>query len=473
MPILLSEELGLKNQLDEHGVFDPILEFDSNYFINIKRLQVTKVSEFRDSYIKINEYFRKIALLLSVSNKDNDKAYRTALELFNFSEVNDIGLGFSKGKPGSGFGEELKNRIIRDAKEIIKLGSNEPEIFHLLGLFEDNVGPDRLSDMIATIIYEDIYNYTLNVFKLLNINSATYPKYKFDVNGLMYNPYRPYKVLLLPKDILHELPIARCWDDIERVCAENNTIRAEINSIIGDEWRKLSTSRLKSYIRSHIFMNPSKLKQVINDYKETSVGVYDFEEDPVGDYLVSKLIFKLTEKNPLDLKEVPKNSMDIALTICKKVKDLIENNKGSEILFDNNGKPRRENVAQRMFFFIASSYCESNNLDISPESDAGRGPVDFKMSRGLDKTIVEIKLTSNTSAVHGYTTQIEEYAKAEKTQNKILLLIDNGKGSKRVSTLLDIHREAKTKFRDDENIKIPELIIIDANPKDSASKYNK
>ncbi len=43
----------------------------------------------------------------------------------------------------------------------------------------------------------------------------------------------------------------------------------------------------------------------------------------------------------------------------------------------------------------ANFYCEINNLDISPESNTGRGPVDFKISREEDKTVIEIKLTSN------------------------------------------------------------------------------
>lgn len=37
-------------------------------------------------------------------------------------------------------------------------GVIDPEIFHLIGLFESNMGPDRLSDMFATLIIEDIKN---------------------------------------------------------------------------------------------------------------------------------------------------------------------------------------------------------------------------------------------------------------------------------------------------------------------------
>lgn len=50
-------------------------------------------------------------------------------------------------------------------------------------------------------------------------------------------------------------------------------------------------------------------------------------------------------------------------------------------------------------------------------------PVDFKMSNGLDKTIVEIKLTTNSNVVHGFETQIEEYAKAKKQKIEFFCLL--------------------------------------------------
>jgi len=36
----------------------------------------------------------------------------------------------------------------------------------------------------------------------------------------MYNPFKNNKILLLPKDILHELPIARDWEDLGRIYGE-------------------------------------------------------------------------------------------------------------------------------------------------------------------------------------------------------------------------------------------------------------
>ena len=45
------------------------------------------------------------------------------------------------------------------------------------------------------------------------------------------------------------------------------------------------------------------------------------------------------------------------------------------------------------------------------EANEGPGPVDLRMSRGNDKTVVETKLSSNADYIHGYEEQIEKYQK--------------------------------------------------------------
>ena len=112
-------------------------------------------------------------------------------------------------------------------------------------------------------------------------------------------------------------------------------------------------------------------------------------------------------------------------------------------------------------------YCLANNLDLSPEPNAGRGPVDFKISRGNDKTVIEIKLTSNQDTIHGFETQIEEYAKAENTSNKVFLMIDNGHKI-RAGKVMKLYKE---KIQSGEN---PATVIcVNAEPKESASKFTK
>lgn len=463
MAIFVSDEFELGLRLEELEVFDSLMDEDSNFFINIKRLRDTKVPEFEDSYNNINSYFRDLGILLKASKNPEDKLYKTAIKKFKFSEVKGINLGFSKGARGAGFGPILSKQIVKDASLIIKSGSEQPEIFHLTSLFEENVGPDRLSDMIATLIYDDIAAYTKRINEELGINKEGYPSHSFK-SGLVLNPYKDCELLLLPIDILHELPIARSWDDIDRVVSENETIRREMSEIVGKEWSKLASSKKKRYIKEFIFMKPHLVSKVIDDYKATEVEAYDIYQNI--DYLIERIIKNIIgKKDNLDTNR--KGSFDAALEIIEEYREWVENKKGFDVLGDVNPR-NEEKVVQRTLHGSASYYCRINDLDISPEPNSGRGPVDFKISRGEDKTVIEIKLTSNKDCVHGFEVQIEEYAKSEETDNKIFLIVDNGRSSYRIQQVMESYEK---RIKAGENPAT--IVVIDAKPKESASKHKK
>ena len=462
--IFFSEEFNLKDRMDEEAIFDPIINADSNYFINIKRLRETNIPEFSGAYDKINKYFWDIGQLLLAANGDtNHVAYRAAIKLFDFSEVDGINLGTSKGNPGKGFGETLGEQIVKSASEIVLTCSNHPEIFHLLSLFEDNVGPDRISDMIATLVHDEIVKYTKRAYDKLGITEEKYSEYEFK-NGIIINPYKRNKELLLvPINILHEIPIARGWDDIERVCTENEAIKQEMNELIRTEWYKLTTSQKKSAIKRQIFMKDSSLNKIINAYNESTLNECDIMGD--SENFIEKMAHKYRDTYPLFLLET-KDSYEATLEICNHFKKLIEECKGYELLY-NGETARDEKVVQKALHMTAYYYCLANNLDLSPEPNAGRGPVDFKISRGNDKTVIEIKLTSNQDTIHGFETQIEEYAKAENTNKKVFLMIDNGHKI-RAGKVMKLYKEKN------ESGKNPATVIcVNAEPKKSASKYTK
>lgn len=114
-----------------------------------------------------------------------DIMYRAARNIFCFHEVNGINLGFSESGHGSGWGDKLSKRVLQDAYQIVKKGSKQPEIFHLVSLFEEDIGPDRLSDIIATIIEQEIIEYSLRIMKELNVTPETRPELLFLENGLV------------------------------------------------------------------------------------------------------------------------------------------------------------------------------------------------------------------------------------------------------------------------------------------------
>ena len=137
----------------------------------------------------------------------------------------------------------------------------------------------------------------------------------------------------------------------------------------------------------------------------------------------------------------------------------------SKLLYDSNGEPKHESAAQLLFYGIADSYCDANDIDLTKEGNNGRGPVDFKLSRGAkDKVVVETKLTSNAQLRHGIEVQLPIYMEQERTRQAIYLIIDNGH-PKALENFIIFYNEL------DQNIKGKvTYIIVDATPKLSASK---
>ena len=465
--MFVSEYIGIEN-LEAAGVFDAVMDRDSHFFINILRLKATTVPEFKESYEKVNEFFRGIAKLLaaaSVKDTSKDKFFRAAFAKFEFSEVNGINLGFSESERGSGMGAMLRKQVLCDAFDMIKQGTKDPEIFQLVGLFEDNIGPDRLSDMIATIIEDDIKAYTSRVQKEFSISPEKYPNLQFCKSGRIYNPYKKCALLLLPVEILHELPIARSWEDIDRVVSENQAIRDEINEAIGEEWRKWASSDKKQYIRDYIFKNPEKCARVIEDYRQQSIGAYSPYQDI--DYFVDKLWYRI-KNSGLSFIEKDNSTRD-TFTVSKQILDVfkqwVEDNRGWDVIQSADTR-KREKIVQRIIHLSALAYIEANKLDISCEPDEGRGPVDFKVSNGEDKTLIEVKLSSNQQYMHGYEVQVEEYGKAEKTEKLIYVLIDVG-NPKRVKNLLAVHKKNVKN-----NNSVPDVVVISAIQKSAASTFD-
>ncbi|MEL7566235.1 MAG: hypothetical protein AAGU27_15305 [Dehalobacterium sp.] len=464
MSVFVSDYLELENELEELGVFDSILDEDSNFFINVIRLKSAQVPEFKKSYQKINDFFCQIAMLLEASDKKGDKLYKTALRQFDFSEVNGINLGYSESRYGSGFGKQLRKQVIDDAFEIVKKGSKQPEIFQLVGLFEENIGPDRLSDMIATIIYSDIVAYTKRINQELGITPEAYQHLNFE-DGLILNPYKDCDILLLPIEVLHELPIAKCWDDIDRVITENESIRREINQAVGKEWYKWASGVKKRYIKEHIFKDPEKCARVVEGYRKSKVPEFKLSKDL--DYLVAALFRKIKKSGINFSIEEPnsKTSFQAANDVLCIFKDWVENNRGWSIIQEANSV-NREKAVQRLIHVSAKEYIKTNNMDLSFEPNAGRGPVDFKVSRGVDITVVEVKLSSNSDYLHGYEVQLEEYAQAEGTNQRIYVLVDVG-NPVRLKTIKEKHQ---ARLEQGENP--PKLVIIDSTKKAAASTYN-
>ncbi len=471
MPVSISQHVGVAaKRFDQTGAFDAILDVDSKLFIDPHLLPSSGAPELSTSYGRVKKRFRDVLKLLEKSKQEGDAFWRAAFTLFYFPELEGLCIGYSaKGTRGSGMGPELRKRILRTAQEIIDEGIKDTEIFELVGLFEEDVGPDRISDMVGRIVIDDLQKYTERILHGLKVKTSRVRDTSYQS---IHNPYNGKPLILVPADILRDLPIANDWTEIDYVCQFNAALRHRVNALIGTTWKQATRAVKKADLRSVLLSHPDALRDLIESYKQKPAATYDYVSDRSGEVIWFRVSRQYAKDFPLEIKLPARpTALDIEVavrTICEKFKDLIENNALSSLLYDSAGKPKKEEAAQKLFYGIADSYCEANNLDLSREANAGRGPVDFKVSKGYKgRVVVEAKLTTNKLLLHGFEVQIGEYQKAEKTKTAMYLVIDVSGGSEsRVTKLKTLIRKSK-----DDGLRVPEVIFVDGIPKLSASKY--
>ena len=180
------------------------------------------------------------------------------------------------------------------------------------------------------------YGYAdTSIRRVFKVNKTKH-RYKFS-DGIVINPYKNIKLLLLPVELLHELPIARGWDDIDRVCRENEAIRAEINDLVGNTWAKMRSAEKKQYLRNWIFMNPERAGRIIDSYKASTVAQYDPLSDL--DYLVGYLQNTFNANSDGD-----DDSFSAAMEIVDNYQEWVEYHRGAVVIQEANSRSKEKTV---------------------------------------------------------------------------------------------------------------------------------
>jgi hypothetical protein len=173
-PIHFSDYFNIdKTILNELGVFDPILNFDTKVFVEPLLLKNSANEIIRNSYQTYKNFFASLLLLLKKSTQIGDKCWRTAQKMVFFPEYQYSCIGYSSGNTdGRGSGIEFNDKIFQSAKEIVELAQDDPEIFLLLPLLEEGIAGDRISDMAQNIIDDEICRYTVDIMAQVGLQRA-------------------------------------------------------------------------------------------------------------------------------------------------------------------------------------------------------------------------------------------------------------------------------------------------------------
>ncbi len=298
------------------------------------------------------------------------------------------------------------------------------------------------------------------------------PLFSFDISPdhalprIIDSRGRATPLVLVPRDIVRDLPIANDWSDIESAAMQNARIRQRVNNFLGGIIRPTIVER-KQALRNAALGSSSDFDYFLAAVKQ-NVTYYDPNLDALGYYrlkdIISKGIDGLRQSSSYNLRLGPAEAMRVVRDTILLFKRHVEAGNLWEELWVL-GKPKKERASQLIYYAIADAFCKANNLDISPEANMGGGPIDFKFSYSYDtRVLVEMKRSGGT-VVHGYEKQLEFYKEASQTDFAIFVIVNYGDLGNKLSEIKDIRQR-----RLNGGERASEIVVIDATPKESASK---
>lgn len=422
--------------LDRHGAFDISLVTDLPLFVDPFLLFASKKKQYRDLHDRIIEY------LIFLRDKARQEHLHAALldSWYRFPEVKQNWLGFTlRGNRGSGLGRDFAtalhenlHRLFPDfGQERVTSGSH----LEKLCLIKDGVGRDNISAFTTNLIKQFLCEYTHDFArKYLSTSQRrliAVPKVAFNYDTETWQSVRyelPWingdYVLLTPRDILtkddtwiNKSDLLNNFEDIPTAIPDS-ALRAQISNyftkvLVRKRGKEPTRKDIAEAARKTILQYPQLVDYFIRYKEEHSEQAQSLSSKNVrySEHLYIEQIRALqkTLDQQTPFYRVRGNTYEEAHQRLQYLRDVIEN-KGGHKIFYVDGKPiQREEDLHVMYRLVWIG----TPSDVSREVNDGRGPADFKISRGAaDKTIVEFKLAKNTQLERNLQKQAEIYQKA-------------------------------------------------------------
>ena len=426
-----SEEFNV-DQPDQYDWFDPILNIDTEVFIDPFLIYDNEKGNFVGSHDEVVKFFESVFTLLATSNGDKmSMPWKRAHRLLLFPEVEELCLGYAGASTsGSGSGKGAANNLSAGLWEAISQGVNDIRHFEQVQLFQAGIGPDRISDATAGILRHRFAEYTEKVARDLKLptrviqyGKAIYVqrerRWQSREYQLPFNRFNKKPILLCPKRYIRQLPTINS-NDYWQYCFdnENEIVRAQFGEDIA---RNVNKEKIIELARNH----PDTRERYLDFREDEGTEPYDFANDPKGVFAWYDKTKEWAANNPqligftTDLEFT-----DFVSLLVDKFQNFVENHGGWSLLWNDNETPKPEPASQFLFHGIVRSYCEANDIDISKEPNIGRGPVDFKVSSGFkQRALIEVKLAKNSKFWNGLKKQLPKYLQAEEVKDGRFLVI--------------------------------------------------
>lgn len=367
-----------------------------------------------------------------------------------FSEVKQTWLGFSlAGNTGRGLGKDFALNLHAGLQTVFKDFGKEKitKSPHLekLCLISPLVGRDKISDFTTNFAKRYLLEYT-SVFAEEYLDASqcakfNVPKVDFNYDTMTWRSkeyllpcFNDDFVLLTPRDLLtrddtfiNRTDMVRNLRNIAPT-VENATLRFELNNyfvdVLAKKKKEISQTEKDQAAIRLILDYPELIDYYIKYKEENEAEATSISKQVVQEVKqlfntqlqeLAKLLFDKT-----DFYKTEANSREEAYNRVMFLKSVIEDMDGYRIFY-LNGKPiKRESDLQIMYRLVWFA----SEMDVNREVNNGRGPVDFKISKGYkDSTLVEFKLASNSKLKNNLAKQVEVYKKANCTDRAIKVIL--------------------------------------------------
>jgi hypothetical protein len=438
-----------RETLEAFGAFDISVVNDLPLFIDPFLLFHSEKPEYQALHRQIIDYLVFLRDQ-SANGLVTDGLLRT---WYCFPEVKQNWLGFSLvGNFGSGLGIDFARELHENLGSIFSNFGGEiiTESSHLekVSLIAEGVGRDSISDFVTNLIQDYLCSYTESFAtaylsdgqtELVTVNRALF---NFNTESWQRKQYKlPYYqgdfVLLTPKDMLtrDENWINRgdMIEGFERipVAIPDAQIRESVFNYFNLALTRRQTLERPPTTKDRQKAAAATIRQfpmLIDYYIKLKETTGDDAVDVSAQHVVqTELFFSQRMREILqpqlaqtDFYNVAGGTYAEAHTRLAYLKHAIEDQGCWRIFYDKEAKPvERERDIQILFRLVWFG----TPSDIGPEANDGRGPVDFKVSRGRHKTLVEMKLAKNSKLESNLKKQVEIYQLAADAERGIKAII--------------------------------------------------
>ena len=428
--------------LDQYGAFNIALVNDLPLFIDPFLLFDSEDAKYRGLHDEIIRYL----VFLRDRARADELTEASITEWLLFREVKQNWLGFSQqGNQGTGLGKHFAAALARGLTGAFRNFGEErlTQGAHLekLGLLSGGVGRDHLSDFTTNLIKGFLLQYTQE-FAVAHLAPERRRRCHVDRVRFDYETRRwksghfdlPFHegdyVILTPMEIMTR---DEAWINQGDMLAQFTQLRAslpdEVLRLQVNEhfMRQITEQSTQDERKTAALRTIEQFNEILDYYikwkeehaeeahvvsskkvRETHVQFVENIRRLVADHLANTDFYEQGDSYEETLRRV------------KYLKHVIEDNDGYRVFYVEGKPVKRESDLQTMFRLT----WYATTFDVNSEVNNGRGPVDYKVSKGRrNASLVEFKLASNSSIRRNLEKQVEVYAQANQTTKAIKVIL--------------------------------------------------